>query len=175
MDLIVTTPPKEWLEVNNVSLRAFHSEEIINGKEKGGLWNAVYLLYQGDCLEAQTSNRNRHQFSAPFYNAAKALIDVELAKASDDTTPELIEYLQQTATTAFLSGTGFRNSKRTKIYSDSDLQFLYDCECLLNEQDFDTGEITTLRTKAEIYRRIAETLGLSENHIKREILNLIRK
>lgn len=172
MDLIKTTPPKDWLEVNNVSLRAANTREIINGKEKGGLWNAVYLMYQGDCFEAMTQNQYRHQLSKPFYIAAKALIKTELAKESDKTTPELIEYLRQTATTEFLSGTGFRNSKRTKNYSDSDLQFLYDVECMLNEQEYESGEIDTPRTKAEIYRRIAETLDLSENHIKRELLNL---
>lgn len=171
----LTSPPSEWLELKNVSVRAANALEIMNGKEKGGLWHALYLLFLGDMFEADVSNRYRHELSKPFYNAAKMRIKIEQAKNDSDATQEYIDYLERSATTQFLSGTGFRNSKRSKSYSNSDLQYLFDYECMLNEQEFEDGTIDEPRTMAEIYRRIAEHLDLSENHVKREILNLNKK
>ncbi|MGF1698218.1 hypothetical protein L4C54_21405 [Vibrio lamellibrachiae] len=168
----LTSPPLEWLEINNLIIRDSNKLEIINGKEKGLLWNAVYLMYQGDCFETQTTNKYRHQLAKPFYSAAKDLIAVDTANKRDDVNTEHITYLKQMARTNFLSATGFQNSKPTKAYSNSDLQLLYNYECMLNEEELDEGIIKKLRTNAEIYRRIAKKLDLTPEHIKREILKL---
>lgn len=57
-------PPEDWLKINNFKLREQNRIEIIEGVRKGPLWNAVYLLYQGDVFNKDVSNPYRHKLVA---------------------------------------------------------------------------------------------------------------
>lgn len=163
-------PPEDWLKINNFKLREQHRIEIIEGVRKGPLWNAVYLLYQGDVFNKDVSNPYRHKLVAPYYEGAKQLIAIHEAENEPTVDEKYLIFMRKTAASRFLSQIGFRNDKRTSPYTEQDILNMYSLECMLDEVAIEQGEQKAKRSNTEIFALIAKRLGFSAGHIKRAIL-----